>query len=331
MTEKSILDDIEIRREMLLAPDINQDHPIPWFMRYDYKNDARYMAMPVSAQMNADRFMRDGYIVFENALPAEICEKTVREFKDFTSRNSDYFDKFRNENGYLERVINLHLAVPSFIDLFCATKEVLEFQDYLFGSPTSIYTSLYFEKGSSQSIHRDTPYFTTRPEYCYFGTWFALEDADVENGCLEVMPGGHLIPELDRRAFARDFLGDGEVGSINAALFDEYQNAIFVDCKTKGLEKAHVPMRRGDVLVWHPQLPHGGGEIAVPSRSRHSIVMHTVPENCPVHHAYAFFDPSLELPASAPWPSENYSGRQFAAHDTIEVMHREPRSPRSFI
>ena len=89
-------------------------------------------------------------------------------------------------------------------------------------------------------------------------------------------------------------------------------------------------VQKGDVLIWHPQLPHGGGQIADRTRTRNSIVMHTVPEGVPVYHAYAFFDPANSLPGQAAWPTERLHGRAYAAHETIEVMHQSPRSPRDF-
>lgn len=320
-----------IRNMSLLAEDINPDFDPPWFMRRDYQLDPRYNALDVDEKKLADQFMRDGYIVFEDVLSDDLCEFTIEHFCKFTQRNADYFDQFRSEYGYLERIINLHLALPELVDLFVEASPVLRFQDALFGKATSIYTSLYYEKGSSQSIHRDTPYFTTRPEYCYFGTWFALEDADERNGCLEVIPGGHLVPEIDRRNFASNMISEGGIGAINQTMFDAYQAHITNQCIDAGLQKVPIPIRRGSVLVWHPQLPHGGSTIAEPDRSRNSIVMHTVPEDCPVYQANVFFDPTLQLPQTAPWAKKEHKGRYYASHSSIEVMHRSPRSADSFI
>lgn len=315
----------------LLADDINLDFQIPWFMRIDYKNDPRYLALPPEISHLADQFMRDGFIVIPNEIDTSYIDGIVTDFRDFCFRNKDYFDPFRDEYGFLHRIINLHLAMPGLVELFSSAKNVLSLQDALFGAPTSIYTSLYYERGSAQSIHRDTPYFTTRPEYCYFGTWFALEDADSKNGCLEVIPGGHLVKEVNRLDFAKKINGLSDVGSINQVLFDSYQEEVLNACHSKGLKSVHVPMKKGDVLIWHPQLPHGGGQITDRTRTRNSIVMHTVPEGCPVYQAYAFFNPALDLPGISPWPMKRGSGRAYAKHDAIEVMHQSPRAANSFV
>jgi len=45
------------------------------------------------------------------------------------------------------------------------------------------------------------PVFSTAPEHFYFGVWVALEDANAENGAMQIYRGGHAIPELDREAW----------------------------------------------------------------------------------------------------------------------------------
>jgi hypothetical protein len=53
----------------------------------------------------------------------------------------------------------------------------------------TLYSSIFYETGSQQSLHRDTPVFTTRPEYLYFGNTVYLEPAGEENW-LPRGPGG---------------------------------------------------------------------------------------------------------------------------------------------
>jgi hypothetical protein len=307
-----------------LASDCNRDFPPPWFMRRDYESDPRFQAIEEDLKPLARQFMRDGYVVLKADFPLALADQVVSEFKRFAALNSDYFDPHRDEFGFLQRIINLHLLVPVLTELFATATTTLRLQDALFGAPTSIYTSLYYERGSWQPIHRDTPYFTTRPEYCYFGTWFALEDANLENGCLQVIQGGHLLPELDRSAFAAGHRS-GEVGEIDPELFNLYQTEMERRCTDAGLESKAVPIDKGDVLIWHPQLPHGGMPILDRTLTRHSIVMHTVPVGCPVFQASAFFNPAKNLPGTAAWPLEERFGRFFADHGIVDVMHVAPR------
>lgn len=131
-----------VQNAPLLADDINTDFEPPWFMRRDYRDDPRFVRLNENLKEICEQFMRDGYIVFENVLSDELCLQTIEEFQKFAQRNADYFDPFRSENGHLERIINLHLALPALAELFVQAKPVLDFQDALFGKPTSIHTSL---------------------------------------------------------------------------------------------------------------------------------------------------------------------------------------------
>jgi hypothetical protein len=274
--------------------------------------------------------MRDGFIVIPGDVDQDACDELIGKFGRFVRANAAYFDPHKDEFGLLQRIINLHLVMPEIFDLFVSASTTLRLQDALFGGKTSIYTSLYYERGSWQPIHRDTPYFTTRPEYNYFGTWFALEDAHSRNGCLQVMKGGHLIPELDRKAFAQAHKRGDEVGAIDPQLFDLYQNEVGRLCAEAGIEPMEVPLKKGDVLIWHPQLPHGGSPILERTNTRHSIVAHTVPEGCPVYQATAFFDPSVYLPGTASWSLHERNDRSFADHGFVDVMHVAPRPTADF-
>ncbi len=47
-------------------------------------------------------------------------------------------------------------------------------------------------KGSEKPWHQDTAYFDWTPLGGVLGTWIALDEATVENGCMQVIPGTHL-------------------------------------------------------------------------------------------------------------------------------------------
>ena len=328
---QSFFDREELSQGEFLADDCNLDFPPPWFMRRDYRDDPRYQEMPGSLKPLADSLMRDGFIVLTGEVDEAVCDELVDKFQRFTRANHSYFDPHRDEFGFLQRIINLHLVMPQIFDIFASASSTLRLQDALFGGRTSVYTTLYYERGSWQPIHRDTPFFTTRPEYNYFGTWFALEDANSQNGCLQVMKGGHLIPEIDRKAFARSHKGEAEVTAIDTQLFDLYQNEVGRLCARAGLKPTEVPLKKGDVLIWHPQLPHGGSPILDRTKTRHSIVAHTVPEGCPVYQASAFFAPASYLPGTAGWQLHQRNSRSYAVHHSVDVMHVAPRSPADFI
>lgn len=46
--------------------------------------------------------------------------------------------------------------------------------------------------GCEKPWHQDNAYFSVEPLDAILGVWIALDDAGVENGCMHVIPGGHL-------------------------------------------------------------------------------------------------------------------------------------------
>lgn len=260
-----------------------------------------------------------------------VIDEVLASVKRTLERNQPIFGAHKDEQGHYPRIINLHLLESALLRLFAQNPLALAVQDAFFQAPSALYTSLYYERGSAQSLHRDTPYFSTRPDYRYLGVWVALEDADAQNGCLEVIRGGHLVPELDRPAIAlRHYrsLDDVPAGSPAGAdvLWDEYQAEVISGCLARGLKPELVEARAGDVIIWHPQLPHGGSQIRDFSRTRHSFVMHVTPHLTRVYQQDVFFNPGKQVPEQLPASAyRKFDGRFYMHYDDIDIGHRERR------
>ena len=226
-------------------------------------------AMPIDAlvKQHALEVIAKGYTVVKGGIPPQLCRDTIAAFRRFEAANEDVFALQRNPLGHYPRIGNLHAAIPELLPLFTRNPIWLQVQDVLFGAPTALYTSLFYEVGSEQSLHRDTPLFTTRPEYLYFGSTVYLEPAGDENGCLEVMEGGHTLPELDREAIARRRYGSlDNIPQMDGGIWNEYQNTVVAQGRERSLPVKRLYVEAGDSLIWHPQLPHGGTPINDRSR-----------------------------------------------------------------
>jgi phytanoyl-CoA hydroxylase len=113
--------------------------------------------------------------------------------------------------------------------------------------------------GGAVNCHQDGTFLYTEP-LSVTGFWFALEDADQENGCLWAIPGGHRTPlkSLFRR--------DGS-GGMRFEVLEE---------REWPLEQA-VPLEvpRGTLVVLHGQLPHLSKANRSP-RTRHAYTLHFI-------------------------------------------------------
>jgi len=253
-----------------------------------------------STNPHEESILKNGYTIIENSVESNLIDVFLEDYEKFKeSTLSKHKEKLNSEdliNDKYRRLVNLHLVIPSLSDLFCFNK-ALEVTDNLFSSPTTLYTSLYYEIGSGQSLHRDTPYFWTNPGYGYFGVWLALEDVDDENGALNIVPESHKI--LDsfefREILGKKFIENGSINPYSSELWDEYQKTIKKECDTLGLKQKSISIKKGSTLIWHPQLMHGGLPVKNKDRSRHSFVSHVTPKNYEVFAQDKYFNPNQNI------------------------------------
>jgi phytanoyl-CoA hydroxylase len=301
---------------------------LPWFMEHNARESLSKRACPPDIRPIVESFLDKGYAVIPNSLSADACDALVARFRSFERANHDKLAPFIGADGHYPRLVNIHLAMTELFDAFSRNPRALAIQDFLFDAETCLYTSLFYERGSTQPIHRDTPYFCTRPEYRYFGMWVALEDVDEDNGPLMALEGGHLLGELDRAAIARAVLGEGvPLPNDSPQLWDAYQAAVSKKGEEVGLKVRTLPVTKGTTIIWHPQLPHGGAPIRDIKRTRFSFVMHTTPESAPVYHHHVFFAPDTPFPERAPWKYETRNGRKYARHKFVSFGHLQDYAP----
>jgi phytanoyl-CoA hydroxylase len=112
--------------------------------------------------------------------------------------------------------------------------------------------------GGEVGWHQDATYLHTTP-ITVTGFWFALDDADCDNGCLLALRGGHRGPL--RKRFRRS----------GAAMDTEDVDATpWPDVKPVPLE-----VRRGSLVVLHGLLPHASSANRS-SRPRHAYALHLI-------------------------------------------------------
>lgn len=149
------------------------------------------------------------------------------------------FDRFSRNPGLAAIAADLGLRAPLLMQSM-----------YIFKQPGI---------GGEVVSHQDASFLYTDPP-SVVGFWFALEDADRGNGCLEALPGGHRGPL--RRRFRRD--GAGGVA------YDELD-------PTPMPADGYVPLeaRKGSLVVLHGLLPHRSAANRS-DRSRHAYTLHVI-------------------------------------------------------
>jgi len=111
--------------------------------------------------------------------------------------------------------------------------------------------------GGEVVCHQDSTFLITEPESTV-GFWFALEDANKDNGCLQVASGGHKGPL--RKIFKRE---------NNQMKMEELSNEPFPETDT------FVEVKKGTLVLLHGRLPHYSCENKSPN-SRHAYTIHAI-------------------------------------------------------
>ncbi len=125
--------------------------------------------------------------------------------------------------------------------------------------------SLNFEYGSQQDYHVDTFYMPSPTPNKMVASWIALEDATPENGPLSYFPGSHKIPPY--------LFSNGTTHAIESEMGD-FNDYIYAEIEQRGLSAETLLAKKGDVLIWHSQLFHGGSPISNRDKTRKSLVTH---------------------------------------------------------
>jgi ectoine hydroxylase-related dioxygenase (phytanoyl-CoA dioxygenase family) len=240
--------------------------------------------------MREYNFNEDGLMILRGVLTHEEADTAAHDLDEFYSK------------GKGNRVVNLHMTSANILNAI-TKKAVLQAVDENCFMFPSVYTTLAFQKGTQQEIHRDIPHFLTNgPDILpnshnnFVGVWYALEDVNADNGPLQYYVGGHKIVDPDGAEIARQLYP--RKATLNDAEIDEcmkvYQRQVRLECERSGCKIEQAILKKGDVLIWNALLPHGGAPILNHELTRKSIVAHCVPLKTKVFNARQFFNPLFD-------------------------------------
>jgi phytanoyl-CoA hydroxylase len=182
----------------------------------------------------------------------------------------DAQDQDGNVTQPMRRAINkighaLHDQVPAF-DEFSRDSRLATLCAALDVRAPLLVQSMYIFKqphiGGEVTWHQDSTFLYTDPP-SVIGFWFALEAADVNNGCLWTLPGQHTAG-LRNRLVRR-----GDAMAMEAQAGGEWD--------TEGGVPIEVPA--GTLVVLHGALPHWSAPNRT-DRSRHAYALHVVDGEC---------------------------------------------------
>ena len=232
---------------------------------------------------NVVDFKEKGFTIIKNAISHEDIDKLLKITDDDKIKNDD--EIFSSYGTKVDKISEMSVDKPltKLLDLYAKFNEaglvlchdsIKEFLQLMYGEPGKLFQSLYFKKGSTQSLHQDPAYVVIQPHpYNLIAVWVALEDIKEGSGPLMYIPGSHDKLKFrygnDRIHFNRDKDGD--------ALHNHHLHCLNQMSKEMRTERFYP--KKGDILFWHAGLVHGGSEITDESLTRKSIVGHYCPNS----------------------------------------------------
>lgn len=305
--------------------EIEEGPPGLWIDRPDAVQVNENSLASEAAKAGASDLIGTGVTVVRGSVDPRLCDQAVAYYKEFAGKlASQATAETKPSLGGIAypRIVNLHGESPIFRKLFASNRS-LPIVDYCFGKPATVYTSLTFQVGTQQPIHRDIPVFRTAPNARYFGMWVALEGVDESNGPLMVIRGGHRAAVIDSYQFAEMLRPDlRELANLDLQreLWVPYQERVLELCLQEGLKIESVQVDKGDTVIWHSLLPHGGSPILDSTRTRYSCVFHIVPGHTPVYQADVFFRRDCKGPVTWGHKYHTFEGREFLESPPASFM-----------
>lgn len=148
--------------------------------------------------------------------------------------------------------------------------KLLKILNLLLDREVELFQSINFFKGSGQRAHSDSIHMTTFPYGNLIAVWIALEDLTLECGPLHYYPGSHKLPYVLNASYGND----GSKHIIGKKSYTDYEDHIQKVIAENNLKKEVFIANKGDVLIWHANLLHGGEPVKDSNSSRKSMVFH---------------------------------------------------------
>ena len=95
--------------------------------------------------------------------------------------------------------------------------------------------------------------FTNPPSGLTF--WYALEDATVENGCLRVAKGSHLLEPLRKRIVKGEY-GEPKPEALETPLWAREAGSTRPEGKHMKYEYEPLEVKKGSLVLFHGNLMH---------------------------------------------------------------------------
>lgn len=288
-----------------------------WIDRADWRQRLSAMHLPANVRDDLIFFVENGFLILEGAIDLDAIdafqqqvEKSFREGNErllYQHHGSYHAQPLTEPVDRLgTRIVDSYVGLPEALDLF-ASPRLFAFLKLIFADDPLLFQSLSFDQGSQQGLHQDTAYVVVDRPMELAACWIALEDVKEGSGELMYAPGSHRFPDYP-------FAGNKKHWSAEEDGLDVHEGwSRYLYEQSLQLPSGIDVFRpkKGDVLIWHADLAHGGSPVKDTNLTRQSLVGHFCPANArpyyfehsqrdvikqhgPLHYSSSHYDLSKE-------------------------------------
>lgn len=286
---------------------MNRDHYLSgyggsWVDRKDFdtvlaRKKSNHLLSPQSATQMRE-FHEHGYIILKQAIDGSSIDHYLAEISKMQTapkcqlkvtgvglEEPTTYSARLDKPGSSLRIVDDYAINDTALALLL-NDHTYHFLEALFETKPILTQSLKFTYGSAQPLHQDTLFVRTTAPFKLAASWIALEDVKQGSGELIFYPGSHRWNDF---YFGERFTHYDEErdGVEELARWNEWVRKRILDAHA---QPKSFMANKGDVLIWHAGLVHGGGNITDPKQTRHSLVGHYCPDG--VRPLYHFYKPS---------------------------------------
>ncbi|MCP1468496.1 hypothetical protein J3E64_000163 [Sphingobium sp. OAS761] len=255
-----------------------------WIDRADWRQQITARKLTPEQANQIENFVTNGFIVLEGAADPDLVDRFRQRIA--TSFREGNADVLYQRHGYRDvtplaepadrlgvRVVDSYVPLTEALDLL-SSPALLAFLNLIFEADPLLFQSLSFDQGSQQRLHQDTAYVVVDKPLELAACWIALEDIQPGSGELMYVPGSHRLPDwnfgADRKHWVR--------GIDGLDIHNEWARHLDAHAAKSEQGIQYFLPKKGDILIWHADLAHGGAVVTVPDLTRQSLVGHFCPQ-----------------------------------------------------
>ena len=264
--------------------------PYPWLDRPDALD--RIAAKLQKGELTEEqarqfRFWNaNGYIIIKGLVENQILDSVWAAYQSAVdSGRVKLQDEPANDGDpHPGRFLNPHKKLAAFCQIL-KHEALLNWIQLLTEREPKILQTITSHKGSQQGIHSDSIHMTTYPLGYLTAAWVAFEDIHPDSGPLVFYPRSHRLPYV----FSKDVgLTEEEYKERGYTSYHErYEPYIRHLVGEHGIEPHYFHASKGDTLIWHANLIHGGSARRDFALSRKALVVHFFVKGAFVYHDLA--------------------------------------------